>query len=210
MPQRSVSLPWFCVMATVFAACAAEKRHSSGADTEADGGDEKVAVDARPAADVVVKPTPPPVAAADAGLTTAKDGPSPDAPGDKAAAGGADAAAPGTFANVTALFVARCVLCHTAVATDTVNLEPMGLYARIVNKKPPAMAAAACRAFTLVVPGDLAKSLLYQKILPVGMLGGCGVRMPNVCSDEPDPKKCRLSDAEITTIGDWIVAGAKM
>jgi hypothetical protein len=144
------------------------------------------------------------------GTGGARDGGTADAPAGGGDGGGArdvrgpDVPPPATFATVQAILEMKCAGCHEPLEPMHTNFEPMGLYARLVNARPTSRSAAACRNQILVTPNDLAKSLIYQKIIPNGVLVGCGTRMPKECFDE----YC-ITDTDIQVIRDWILAGAK-
>ncbi len=218
MQQRSSGFVALCVLSLVWSSCVEAKKRSSTADpdsVDADGA--SVGADARPIADSAVAPkidTGSSVVA-DAAVSGA-DGPSKDASAspdaDKGSAGDTRPpdAGPATFAAVSAILVNhQCASCHPDDSLEHVRLGPTGLYGRLVNKTPPAAAAATCNKQILVVPRNLAKSLLYQKVIANGVLNGCGNRMPAFC-DMPDPTACNLTAGEIKTVGDWILAGAPM
>jgi hypothetical protein len=78
------------------------------------------------------------------------------------------------------------------------------LYSRIVNKMPNAsQTMATCKTRTLIVPNDVNNSVIAQVIMAA--LSGCtNARMPDEC---PSMRSC-LTPADISTITDWITAGA--
>jgi hypothetical protein len=79
-----------------------------------------------------------------------------------------------------------------------------GLYDRIVGASPNgSMTMSACRTRTLVVPGDVAGSVLAQVIM-AAVTGCTDERMPYEC---PAERPC-LTNAQIATITSWITAGA--
>ncbi len=112
--------------------------------------------------------------------------------------GGAGGGAAASFADVTALFAANCIGCHTG--TPHTDLRAAGLYARIVNQNDT---KAPCTAQKLIVPNNPAMSLISNKIKGTN-LNGCGNRMPSGCTT-----KC-LMPAQIATVDNWINAGAPM
>lgn len=136
----------------------------------------------------------PPVAAAGSRGT-------PGAGGGSVGAGGT-ANLSSTFDGVQTILGQNCALfgCHDG-STSHNNLTPNAtLYARLTTP----LATMACQGRTLIVPGDVAASLLPQ------MVGGsppCAVRMPNQCSPTGTPRAC-LSDAQRQAIEGWIEAGA--
>jgi hypothetical protein len=96
-------------------------------------------------------------------------------------------------------------LCHTTV-------DPAGKmdllddpYAATVNA--PAMGSqCGSTDWIRIVPGDVASSLLYQKVWSKTnkQKSPCGDPMP-----QGDPRvRHALSDAQVKAIGDWIAAGA--
>lgn len=107
--------------------------------------------------------------------------------------GGAEA----TFADVQAIFSAKCIACHTPAGIQpTPNLSEGSSYAAIVG-----IQSVQAAALNYVEPGDTSKSYLWHKINNTqGSVGGSGGQMPAV----------KLSDAEIATIESWISAGANM
>jgi hypothetical protein len=119
-----------------------------------------------------------------------------------------------TFAAVTALFATNCVPCHNGMKHT--DLRAAGLYARIVNASTLSTLTtnAMCTSQKLIVPNSPAMSLISNKVHGTN-LGGCGARMPYMCSTTAtmpapaSPPAC-LTTAQIATIDGWISAGAPM
>ena len=112
-------------------------------------------------------------------------------------AGGFDVTGTASFAEVKAIFAARCIACHDGSNPGLVDLrDDPELFARLTTP----LATATCNGRTLVVPGSLEESLLPAKVQP---RPPCGTRMPNECARET----C-LSAAQIQTIVNWVGSGA--
>jgi hypothetical protein len=105
------------------------------------------------------------------------------------------------FAAVQEIFTNSCALttCHTgAIPAAGQNLSAGNAFANLV----PIKSSEDSTRFR-VNPGDPDASYLYQKIIPDGDIVAGTARMPFGCSGAT----C-LSDSEIQTILDWILAGA--
>lgn len=82
--------------------------------------------------------------------------------------------------------------CHGTQKAAGLYLEKDG-YNNLVNKK------SKSGVWTLVVPGDAAKSLIYEKVSKEKPAEGSQMPLGN----------SKLTAAQIKTIGDWITQGAK-
>ena len=119
--------------------------------------------------------------------------------GSSAAAGSGGFAVTGaaSFAELKALFAARCTGCHRGTSTSLVDLrDDPALYERLTTP----LATPSCNGRILVVAGSVEQSLLPAKVQP---RPPCGNRMPNECSIQG----C-LSVAEIQTIVNYVGSGA--
>ena len=112
---------------------------------------------------------------------------------------------PGTNAQLfnaaQAIFTARCGVsgCHAGSAPSAqLDLTSANSFRNIV-----AVRSLENTSQLRVSPGDDVGSYLYQKIIANGNIAAGTARMPLGCSGN----SC-LSDADITTIQDWINAGA--
>lgn len=95
-----------------------------------------------------------------------------------------------SYSDVVKIFEGDCLSCHSAAAAlGALDLETDACNA-LVN------VPAAAYDGTLVIPGDSANSVLWHKVANTGTYGG---QMPQGTS---------LSEESITTIADWIDAGA--
>jgi mono/diheme cytochrome c family protein len=98
----------------------------------------------------------------------------------------------------------NCGVCHASKASTTNggfmfnSTDKAGTLAAFVGKMSPGTSGSKCGGKTYVVAGNPSGSLLYQKI---NASPPCGARMPQGLAP--------LSDAQIATIGAWIMAGAK-
>ena len=120
-------------------------------------------------------------------------------------AGGTGGAA--TFAQVATILGTSCGTgtCHDG--TQHVDLRnTTGLYGRIVNASPNgSRTMASCTSRMLIVPNNVANSVIAQVIM--ASVSGCtNARMPDEC---PSMRQC-LTAAQISTITNWITAGAPM
>ncbi len=107
------------------------------------------------------------------------------------------------FGAVADLLGKRCGTagCHDGDPMHT-NLTKDGLHARLMTTPPKSL--GNCPTQTLVVPNMPEKSLLLIKVAPEsGPRNGCGSRMPLNCNGG----QC-LSDADVASIRNWILAGA--
>jgi hypothetical protein len=89
--------------------------------------------------------------------------------------------------------------------TATTPLSDADLHATLIAALPAT--TFNCGAEILVVPNDLANSFLVTKLTTDGPVCDAATtqRMPFGCTS--DATKC-LSDADVTTIKNWIMAGA--
>jgi mono/diheme cytochrome c family protein len=97
---------------------------------------------------------------------------------------------------------ANCGLCH-GMATIGGGLmfkptDAMGTYTALVGSMAAGTSMGMCLGKTYVVAGNPDASLLYQKLQPTPP---CGARMPATGTF--------LTDDQIKTVHDWIMAGAK-
>ncbi len=95
-----------------------------------------------------------------------------------------------SFADVETIFEGSCLGCHSAAASlGALDLEtdPCGAIVDVPS---------AAYDGTLVVPGDSANSVLWHKVADTGTYGGVM------------PQGAALAAESITTIADWIDAGA--
>lgn len=91
------------------------------------------------------------------------------------------------------IFDARCIRCHAEeCASCGLDLHSGVSHTALVG------AASSGYSEPRVTPGDLARSVLYQKVAGTGVFGQ---RMPK----DEDP----LTDAEIQKIRTWILEGAR-
>lgn len=134
---------------------------------------------------------------ASAGSTSAASTESDSGSSSGTSAGSTTGGAEATFADVQAIFTAKCIACHTPAGIQpTPNLSEGSSYAAIVG-----IQSVQAAALNYVEAGDTSKSYLWHKINNTqGSVGGSGGQMPAV----------KLSDAEIATIESWISAGANM
>jgi hypothetical protein len=123
--------------------------------------------------------------------------------GEDAGTGGEDAGentdsgmASADFTAAYAVLAARCGPCHIGQANGGLDLSTQAIaYANLVEVQ--ASAASACAGAGLrVAPGDAAASLLYAKLTNTQTCGGLM------------PPSGMLSEAELTTIREWIEGGA--
>jgi hypothetical protein len=143
---------------------------------------------------------------AGAGTTTTTTTTTTGAAGGAAAGAGGTAAVsgPATFTAVLAAFTgANCGLCH-GMATIGGGLmfkpeDAMGTYTALVGPVSAGTNSSMCGGKTYVVPGMPDASLLYDKVSKTTPM--CGARMP--ATGVP------LTDDQIKTVHDWIMAGAK-
>lgn len=105
-------------------------------------------------------------------------------------------------ADVQPIFQASCGAggnCHfKALPSGKLSLKAQAAYAALVGK--PSL-VAACSDRTLVVPGDVTQSYLFDKLVHTGKPDICGVRMPY--------QKPALPEAQLQTFVSWICQGAK-
>jgi hypothetical protein len=111
-----------------------------------------------------------------------------------------------SFSAVQEILGAKCGVagCHDGGSGTTLPL-PMDLR----TSQASYFSSVAVRSLESVqvlrvTPRSLTSSYLYQKIIPNGVIAAGTVRMPAGC---PGTIPC-LSDAEINTIGNWILNGA--
>jgi hypothetical protein len=123
--------------------------------------------------------------------------------GEDAGTGGEDAGettdsgmASADFTAAYAVIAARCGPCHIGQANGDLDLSTQAIaYANLVEVQ--ASATSACAGAGLrVAPGDAAASLLYAKLTNTQTCGGLM------------PPSGMLSEAELTTIREWIEGGA--
>lgn len=119
--------------------------------------------------------------------------------GDSGGGGGADDTTPVSFSgSVQPIFTTNCVSCHSPGGTGAVLDLQSGLsYANLVGE--PAAVTGTPPSGTLVVAGDHASSVLYQRITGDGLAGGEEI-MPQGLP--------QLSDTDKDTIETWIDQGA--
>lgn len=98
----------------------------------------------------------------------------------------ADSDSDAAFAPIQAIFTAKCIACHPALSPP--NLTEGLSYDSIVE------AVSVSGTATYITPGEPEESLLWGRIS-----GSIGTIMPPAGS---------LTDDELTTIEDWILAGA--
>jgi hypothetical protein len=120
-----------------------------------------------------------------------------------------DAEAQLRYSDLQFIFARSCATssCHGQLSTDTGNLQlsPTGAYCNLTGATAGATYRDGARADfpRRVVPGDRARSFLYQKITltdaQMGETQPLGSRMP---------KDSMLDAAEIERFGRWIDAGA--
>jgi hypothetical protein len=119
----------------------------------------------------------------------------------------ADAAAPATFSQIYPLFFplttrGQCNYCHSLPPNDRSNGKlSMGedratAYAALVDKTSSSSTCGGDGA-ALIVPGDPAASLFYQKLLPEPACGG-----PMPLGGSPLPAD------QLEMVRSWIAAGA--
>jgi glucose/arabinose dehydrogenase len=115
-------------------------------------------------------------------------------PGDDGGDGGATD--PGSFASVyDNILQPRCSPCHTGGASGGLSLaSEAAAFGNLVNADA---STPACSGRSLVVPGDAANSVLFQKVSGIDL---CGSMMP---PGSP------LSAAELAAVETWIEQGAE-
>jgi len=98
-------------------------------------------------------------------------------------------------ANVQAIFDVHCIHCHSGSSAPVgQRLDSVNAYAAIVNR-----ASVEVPSQKRITPNDPTNSYLFRKI--IGDAGIVGDRMPQ---DGPP----YLTNAQIDTIRQWILAGA--
>jgi hypothetical protein len=111
-----------------------------------------------------------------------------------------------TFADVQAIFDQNCITCHTtqlpprpeSFGFAMLPLTPDVAYRSLVG----AAASEKCGGI-LVVPGDLARSYLYQKLTKDPPCDGKRMPHPGMLASRPP-----LPAAQVDIIRAWIQAGA--
>lgn len=121
------------------------------------------------------------------------------------AAGGTGGAA--TFAQVAMILGTSCGTgdCHNGSQHSDLR-NNTGLYSRIVNANPSgSRVMSSCTSRMLIVPNNPGTSVIAQAVM--ASVSGCtNARMPDEC---PSMRTC-LTAAQISTITNWINAGAPM
>ncbi|HKP58080.1 MAG TPA: hypothetical protein VJV78_15215 [Polyangiales bacterium] len=109
-----------------------------------------------------------------------------------------------TWSSVYANVLAGCTSCHSAMSpypNQKLDLSnPDTAYMQLVDMPTFSGSGALCGGRTLVKKSDCANSVLWQKLVPMGMTPPCGAPMPLVGD--------RISDANRKAVCDWINAGA--
>ncbi len=119
--------------------------------------------------------------------------------GDSGGGGGGDDTTPVSFSgSVQPIFTTNCVSCHSPGGTGAVlDLRSTLSYANLVGE--PSAVTGTPPSGTLVVAGDHASSVLYQRITGEGLAAGEDI-MPQGLP--------QLSDTDKDTIENWIDQGA--
>jgi hypothetical protein len=112
------------------------------------------------------------------------------------AAGGSGGGATATFASVATVIQNKCGNCHTSTARMPVLKNDANLRTTLTTYK-----VARCGNNPMVTPMDTAKSALVAVVSKSCM----GLAMPTPCNTTP----C-IPSADLTTIQNWIMAGAPM
>jgi hypothetical protein len=99
--------------------------------------------------------------------------------------------------------------CHDGTAHVSLKNDT-GLYARIVNGSPNGSnTMASCKTMKLIVPNSAATSVISMAV-KAKVTGCTNARMPDECSTSSSNPRACWTTAQVTTLDNWIAAGAPM